>query len=382
MDFLSLAIAIGLASVPLVLVVSLWRWLNRFTTLSPRNAVLVTSAGALVGAGALLLQSALLDVTGLSLVATRQGARGALLAMFLLVAPLGEATKLLCVWPLVKRRRISSPRFGVLYAACAAAGFAAAEVLFFLYKTPLSTGTLLRAGLAIPGHLFFASLWGYALGTGRGRKGRWFSAAWLVALSLHGLYAHIIFGRALGLLIAAAPLALAMALATWMGLRDIAPASSTHSHRLSILPSFDPPTIEEVKHALRRSDRPLMFHWIAMGTLVNIGVVITFLTLSVVLGRRIGIDFAAVDETTLSAMGPIALLGTGGLFAFPFAGYLVAKASAASSMLEPALASALAILTLVAALGTTAPITLLFALAAAPIAFAMACGGAWVGISR
>jgi hypothetical protein len=60
-------------------------------------------------------------------------------------------------------------------------------------------------------------------------------------------------------------------------------------------------------------------------------------------------------------------------------GYLSAKASNLPTLLEPALASGLAILFMLVLLGLAAPVALVFALAFSPIAWALACAGAWVG---
>jgi hypothetical protein len=122
-----------------------------------------------------------------------------------------------------------------------------------------------------------------------------------------------------------------------------------------------------------------MLHWIGVGALVNVGVVLAFLALAVYAGHRLGVDFAGADEADMRANGPIVLLGAAVLAAFPVAGYLVARASGATSVLEPALATGLAIFAVVALLSAMAPIAILFALALAPIAFGLACGGAWFG---
>jgi hypothetical protein len=63
-------------------------------------------------------------------------------------------------------------------------------------------------------------------------------------------------------------------------------------------------------------------------------------------------------------------------------GYLVARASGTHSVLEPAFASGLAIAGAVFALSVTAPSAVIFSLAVAPIAFGLACGGAWFGIGQ
>jgi hypothetical protein len=91
------------------------------------------------------------------------------------------------------------------------------------------------------------------------------------------------------------------------------------------------------------------------------------------------VDFAAVDERDVSTTAPAALLGAGLLGAFPLSGYLVAKASALPTLLEPALSAGLALMLSLILLGIAAPVALVFALAFSPIAFTLACAGAWVG---
>jgi len=125
-----------------------------------------------------------------------------------------------------------------------------------------------------------------------------------------------------------------------------------------------------------------MVHWIIFGALVNVGVILAALALAVYLGHRIGVDFAAADEADMRSNGPIVLLGAAVTMAFPVAGYLVARASGTTSVLEPAMATAVALFVVVTLLSMTAPVAVLFALAVAPVAFGLACGGAWLGLSR
>jgi hypothetical protein len=51
-------------------------------------------------------------------------------------------------------------------------------------------------------------------------------------------------------------------------------------------------------------------------------------------------------------------------------------------VLEPALASSIAILLILVLMGLAAPIAVVFGLAVAPPAFALACAGAFLGLSR
>jgi hypothetical protein len=68
------------------------------------------------------------------------------------------------------------------------------------------------------------------------------------------------------------------------------------------------------------------------------------------------------------------------LLGFPVSGFLVARASNVPTLLEPALAAAVAILAVCTLLGLLAPIALVFAFAFSPIAFGLSCAGAWAGL--
>ena len=125
-----------------------------------------------------------------------------------------------------------------------------------------------------------------------------------------------------------------------------------------------------------------MLHWIAIGALVTLGVVLVALAGAVYVGHAIGVDFALADESDVRSSGPLVLLGAGVLAGFPVAGYLVARASSAHSVLEPAMGAGVAIVAAVLLASLAAPVTAVFGLAAAPLAFALACGGAWFGLVR
>jgi hypothetical protein len=200
---------------------------------------------------------------------------------------------------------------------------------------------------------------------------------------LHALYDHIVFGRGPGLLVLALPMLVMMGFVAFTALRDVAPRRSNRPSLLASARIPEPPSLRAMRHALRRhDDRPLMVHWIAIGALVTLGVVVVLLVVAVYLGHRIGVDFALADEGDVRSSGPLVLLGTATLAGFPTAGYLVAKASAATSVLEPAMGAGLAIAAAVALVSLAAPVAAVFALAVAPLAFALACGGAWFGLAR
>jgi len=363
---------------PLGLAFLVWRRVSGLGHVSRRLTIVMALGGALAAAFAAYFERIVLSYTGLSLDVATSGAGGALLATFLLAAPLEEAVKVSVVWPLYRTRRIIDPRLGVCYASAAGAGFSAIEgLLAVLLGTPGGV-TVLRALVSVPAQLFFAGVWGYALGLrGPSRRGHWFSLAWLSATLLHGLYDHIVWGRGPGLLVAVIPLFVFMGLGAWIALRDVAPDSLTQQR--SIVP--DPPSLRALREALRPVDHRLMVRWILVGAFTTLGLMIALVALAVLLGHRLGVDFSLADEADVRSSGPLILLGTAVLLAFPIAGYLVAKASSAHSVLEPALAAGLALACLVAMLFMTAPIGVLFALAVAPLAFGLACGGAWIGLS-
>jgi hypothetical protein len=135
---------------------------------------------------------------------------------------------------------------------------------------------------------------------------------------------------------------------------------------------------------LRKPERPLHLRWIAFGALVTTGVLVSSIAASIVMGQRGGIDFSTIDSSDRfeTALPPLILLGVATLLAFPLSGFLVAKASAARSVLEPALASSIAILAILVLIGLATPVAVVFGLAVAPPAFALACAGAFIGLER
>ncbi|HEY4105483.1 MAG TPA: PrsW family glutamic-type intramembrane protease [Polyangiaceae bacterium] len=370
--------AILVSLFPLALGFLVWRRVSRLGRVSRRLTILMAAAGALVSGLSVYVEHALLTLTGLSFEVAESGVGGALLATFLLAAPLEEALKVGVVWPLYRTRRIDGPRLGVCYASAAAAGFAAIEEIVAVLESHGSGISVLRALVSAPAHLFFAGVWGYTLGLRGNSRSHWFSLAWLSATLLHGLYDHIVWGRGPGLLVTVIPLFVFMGLGTWVALRDVAPTA--HEGRESLMP--EPPSLRVMREALRPVDHKLMARWIVVGAFVTLGLIIALLALAVVVGRRLGVDFSLADESDVRSSGPLILLGAAVLLAFPIAGYLVAKASSAHSVLEPALAAGCALAALVAMLSLTAPLGVLFALAVAPLAFGLACGGAWFGLER
>ena len=334
--------------------------------------------GAVVALVAVAIERAVLAFTELSFDVRSAGTGSALLASFLLAAPLEEAGKTLVVWPLYRMRRIDGPRLGLCYAVASAGGFAAALGISRLFSAPWDWVLGLRVLCGVPAQLFFAGVWGYALGARRGQSGSWFAVAWLASVALHGLYMHIVWGRGPGFLVAVVPLLAFMTLGAASVLREVSP----DRHTFAKLHLPEPPRLSLVGEALNPRDHPLMLRWVVLGAFVNVGLMFTLLVAAVAIGHRLGVDFSAADESDMTSAGPLALLGAALLAAFPLAGYLVARASSAVGVLEPGLAAALALASIVAILAVVAPLGVLFALAVAPLAFGLACGGAWIGLER
>jgi hypothetical protein len=352
-----------------------WRRTNRLGLVSRRLSFYALAGGALVGTAAYFVEGLVLRWTGLAFDVRAAGVGGALMATFLLAAPLEEAAKVLVVWPLYRTRRIDRARLGVCYATAAAAGFAAFEGAARVIAAESTGLSLARACLGALAHLGCAGAWGYALGAGR-VQGRWFAVTWLVAMLLHGLFDHIVWGRGPGYLIATVPLLAFMGLGAWLSLREVDPEPKKSALKIP------QPSLTQVEEALRGGEKPVMLRWVLMGSFVTLGLVITLLAASIFLGHRFGIDFALADEADVRSATPLILLGTAVLLAFPISGYLVARASGTPSVLEPALATLLALTAMVAVLALTAPIAVLFALAVGPVALGLSCGGAWIGLER
>lgn len=375
MIFLFTPLVVLLSVLPAYLV---FRRVSSLRRASRRLTGLAVALGAAVALVAMLIERAMLAFTELSFDVRAAGAGSALLASFLLAAPLEEAAKTLVVWPLYRMRRIDGPELGLCYAVATAGGFAAAAGTFKLLSLPLDGLLGLRVLCQIPAHLFFTGVWGYTLGARRGQSRNWFAAIWLLAVAMQGLYGHIVWGRGPGFLIAVLPLLGFIALGAVSVLREVDPVP--HTQGKLHLP--EPPRLSLVTEALNPRDQPLLLRWVLLGAFVNVGLMFALLVGAVALGHRLGVDFSAADESDMTSAVPLALLGAALLASFPIAGFLVARASSASGVLEPALSAALALAAIVAILALVAPLGVLFALAVAPLAFGLACGGAWIGLER
>jgi RsiW-degrading membrane proteinase PrsW (M82 family) len=356
--------------------------------------------GFLFAAPAFWIQTKAAAWTGLDVRTSVAGDAGALLFQFALVSPMREAANVWATWPAFRSRHFDEPFDGVVYAAIASLGFASFDAGWHLLRHPAGAMWVVRVLLAIPAHVFFAALWGYALGRSRQTKrpGAMFPGTWLAATIGHALYAHLAYGRGAGALVALVPMLAVMATLAGLAVRDLRARGDRTSRlptsdgtlggrlsapSISLLPSSsNRPSLRAMRDALRRSDAPLSLRWIALGTLVTIGAMIFFLSLSIWFGHGAHVDFAAVDEHDVSTTGPVALLGAGILTAFPTSGFLVAYASRLPTLLEPVLAAALAIVATLLVLGLAAPVAMIFAVAFSPVALALAGAGAYVGRTR
>ncbi len=342
--------------------------------------------GALSAGAALFITKHAAALTGLDVRVSAAGESGALVFLFLVVAPVQEAAKVAAAWPAFLSKHFDEPYDGVVYAAASSLGFAAVENALVLRAHPTGAVWIARTLLALPAHLFFACLWGYALGRAKRLKRRLpvFPAAFVVAIAAHGLYAHFVYGRGPGALLLVLPLLMVMGVVTWLLARDLHlrgqhPSRSPGSTRLSRLSAAaEPPSLREVRLALTGANEPVKVRWILFGAVVTIGAMIMGVTAGVIASHLLHVDLASVDEGSMSSAAPALLLVVGLLASFPMSGWLIARAAGVHTILEPSLATVLALVLVLIALGLAAPFTVVFALAVSPIAWVLACFGAWM----
>ncbi len=344
--------------------------------------------GGITGYGAIYLQKRAQAWTGLDLRSDVAGNAGALLFIFAFVAPVRELAKVMAMWPAFRSRHFDEPLDGVVYAAAASLGASCVQSAHMFQNHPFGLVWGLRAVLSLVANVFFACVWGYALGRVKQKKsvGSLFVLAWIAATFSHGLYIHLVLGRGAAAMVGVVPLLLAMALLTFFGYRDLKSRGDSREgrqsgllERVSMQYLSAPPSLRSVQEAMRKDGQPLTLRWVAFGTLVTLGAMFTGIALAVIFGHYAEVDFSRVDESDVTTTGPVALLGSGLLAAFPLSGYLIAKASSLHTLLEPALATAVALVLTMVALGAAAPVALVFALAFSPIALSLAVAGAWVG---
>ncbi len=357
----------------------------------PPWLVMMTFAlGAVAALVALVIVGRAAAITGLDVRVSAAGESGALVFLFFVVAPAQEAGKVAAAWPAFLSKHFDEPYDGVVYASASALGFAAVENGYVLHAHPTGGIWVARALAALPAHVFFACLWGYALGRAKRGKTRVpvFPPAFLAAIVAHGLYAHFVYGRGPGALLAVSPLLAVMGFVAWFLGRDLrargerpsrVPSSGGGSRLSRLSMMTQPPSLSAVRSALTRAEDPVKVRWVLFGALVTIGAMIVGLGAGVFTAKLMHVDLSLVDEHNVEDAAPVLLLGLGLLASFPVSGWLVARAAGVRTLLEPALACVLALVVTLVALGFAASFTVVFALALSPIAWVLACVGAWVG---
>lgn len=358
---------------------------------NPLRSVLATFAfGMLLSPPAAALENALARLTGIADQLGNLASPTSLLFVILFSAPLEEALKVGAAWPAFRSGQFDAAFDGVLYSTASATGFASLEAALVLGNTHVTAGLVARTFLILVAQPLAASYWGYALGKVRRTRTPTvqFTLLWFAATFLHGLLEHLTASRSAAAMVAAIPLLAAMALVFWWITRDLLGASGratgVPSSASRFVASLHPPSLQAVRQAVHRADRPVLVHWIGLGALTTTGVILAMLIAAIGIGRFLGFDFSVLDRADSSAnvTAPLVLLIGATLTAFPIAGYLVARASHTDGVLEPALAAAVAIVAVLIMLGLAGPVALVLALAVSPIAFALACGGAWVGLGK
>lgn len=351
-----------------------WRAVWQSTQLGRWWPPILVLLGVLVSLGCWQIEAAIGRMSGFDPVALGGSKLAALLVTLLLVAPLEEAAELLVVWTARRWVRIRHPREGLLAALAVAGGFAAAKAATQLLH-PSFDLALTRSLLGSFGQLFFAAVWGTVLGTGS--RLHLLGFVWFLSMGMHGIFDHIVFGRGQGALVLLVPLLIAMLTLAALGVRDL---RRGYAPPLAIDQRIKAPSLRDLSRAILRRERPLLLRWIVAGAFVTTGMVLSSLTVAILVGNRMGIDFAAANEDDVRSNGPLMLLAVAIVSGFPLAGYLIARASNTQSVLESAMGALLAIVAVVTLLSLTAPVAVVFALAVAPVALALACTGAWFAI--
>lgn len=307
----------------------------------------------------------------------------------LIRGPLEETARALAVVLPLRSKRLTRPYDAMRLAAGASLGFGVADVVVrTIGRAEVDPWFIVGTWLYVGGRTSLSALWGFAIGRERRRRlgGRAFARTFVVAVFFGGVVDHLVFQRGPLAISAVAPLVASSFVASLIARRDLLRLSEkVPKKRLSRFLRVRTPSIEELEAALaRKPERPLLLRWVGFGALTTTGILVTSVVTAIILAKRAGVDFAAIDEGGAfdTALPPLVVLGLAVLVSFPLSGFLVAKASSARSVLEPALASSIAILLILVLLGLAAPIAAIFGLAVAPPAFALACAGAFVGLSR
>jgi|GEM_PF-490361 len=349
-----------------------------------------------------LVQGFLLESLQLDPVVADQGAWGALLAAMAVLAPVQQAALVLVVWPVHRSSHLLHTRAAVAAAILVSLGFCCVDGGWMLLTTS-QPSILLRALVRTLHTAGACILWVAAASYDQNKRKHWFALAWLAAVLVQGFGDHVALGRGPGFGILSLPLLLVLAVGTASLLRTGAggrapfdsgdltaveeeprPAGALWAakrlSRVSFLP--ERPTIHQIRIAWQHQHRPALLHWIVAGALIYLGALFVSVALAVVASRWLAVDLSRIEDNEFSATGPLLFLGTFVIAAFPISGYLVAVASAADSVFEPGMGALVAIVIVLALLAVAAPVSVVFALAIAPLAFGLACVGAWFGLRR
>ncbi|MGE5784279.1 MAG: hypothetical protein ACM3ZE_06795 [Myxococcales bacterium] len=369
------------AALTLALSVLLYRTMRSVGGLRAREALRPWLFSVVAAGPSLLLTSYVLDTLEWASHGVASAAVTPLAATMLVVAPIEQLTVTVVVWPLYRARRLEHVGAAISAGVIAACGFGVVQAV----ETMLSAASfwmLLHVVAVFFTRVFCVGVWASFLAASRASTRRLFPLIWLGATALEGVLRYFQNLRGLAWQVTAAlPLLLALLSALWYVRTNYSAlrAVPVRHSRLGIL--VDPHGIGTVRASWQHAHRPALLHWIVGGAFVCFGANIVGLALGIVTAHTMHIDLSRVNETATGAMAPLALLGTAVLVSYPLAGYLTAKASAADSVFEPGVAALISITALAVLLSFTAPLTLVLAIALAPVAFGLACLGAWLGLS-
>ncbi len=387
----------------LVLTWTSWVKLARPNGLPARVVWWLLLGAMLMVAPVLLSQGALLDSLGWTTSVAASGTRKAMLAAGAVLAPIEHTALVLVVWPVYRAQRLHRLRAAVSAGIIVGLGFSIADGAW-LIATSSSIGMLPRVIVRCAHIIGGAMGWAAAASYDQNNRKHWFPAVWLLAVIVQGFGNHLALGMAPAFTIIAIPTLVVILVGAIAALRDpktkdprvqdsasferisedgglARPSGALRRlSRVSLLP--ERPTIHQIRVAWRHQHRPALLHWIAAGSIICLGALLVALGMSVVAAHWLGMDLSRVDDGDTSSMAPLILMGTFVLAAFPVSGYLIALASAADSVFEAGIGALVAIVLVVALLSMTAPVGVVLALAIAPLAFGLACVGAWFGLQR
>lgn len=143
------------------------------------------------------------------------------------------------------KSEFDKPMDGILYAAAAGLGFAMAENIVYVFRSGIEFGIatgFLRAFTAIPGHVIFSCIWGFALGIAKFRPEstrRGIIIGGLAgAMILHGFYNFIVVVlQGIGLVLI---LVAIIPIGWWITMRNISVAHADPASLLSAMKKFSP----------------------------------------------------------------------------------------------------------------------------------------------